>query len=167
MTFEGGVPDWVDIVMDDFRMGRTLDGKNASRNNLATHKYYDLIRKSDFDIMIAPIESNTFNACKSYLKLEEAGMHCVPIVGSNFGEYRRYQKEAPEPVCVLADGVKEWYRALVSLITSPERRAALATANLAYVRREHLISKKIVQWEHALQDVVRLRGLRKSEILAV
>ncbi len=167
MKIEGGVPGWIDVFMDDFRFGRTLDGKNASRSNLATHKYYDLIRKSDFDIMIAPIESNTFNACKSYLKLEEAGMHCVPIIASNFGEYRRYQKEASEPVCILADGVKEWYRALVSLITSPGRRAALATANLEYVRREHLISKKIVQWENALQDVVRLRDSRKSEMVAV
>ena len=167
MAFEGGTPDWIDVVMDDYRFGRTLDGRNAVRTNLSTHKYYDLIRKSDFDIMIAPIESNTFNACKSYLKLEEAGMHCVPIVASNFGEYRRYAQEATEPVCILADGVKEWYHALVSLITSSERRAALATANLAYVRSEHLISKKIVQWEDALQDVVRLRDSRKGEMLAV
>lgn len=153
--------------------GQTADARDPSpqqlrdKSSLATPRYYDLIAKSDFDIGIAPLESTRFNSDKSYLKAMEMGFLGIPLIASRHTPYRQYQASSDDIVCLLVDGPKEWHKALVSLITSSERRAALAESNLEYVHREHLISKKIEQWDIALQEIVRLKNLQIREKMAV
>jgi len=140
---------------------RPFTPHEAERNDLATHRYYDLIRKADFDIAIAPIESTRFNASKSYLKPMEWGFLGIPSVISNHAEFRRYARESTDQVVLLADDEKQWYRQLKALIESQQLRASLARANLEYVRKEHLMSKRVTKWERVFDFL-----MKKSDVAA-
>ncbi len=142
----------------------TCDARDALREDLPTHKYYQLINWSAFDIGIAPIERTTFNSGKSYLKKIEYGLLGIPCIASNHTPYRQYARESQEgPVSILASDDKEWYRGLKRLIEDPELRKTLATNNLAYVERAHVISKKVVQWENVIEHYF---GEKKKELFA-
>lgn len=126
---------------------------------LASHDYYRLIQKSDFDIGIAPLESTTFNSGKSYLKVMQNGMLGIPTIASSHTPYRQYQSEANEKVCILAREDREWYTGLKALVTSAALRKQLAESNLRYVEQSHVISKKVVQWEAALERAAAMRAV--------
>jgi succinylarginine dihydrolase len=81
------------------------------------------------------------------------------VIASRFGPYRQYQAEAPEPVCVLADGDREWQNALTRLAFSKADRRELARANAQYVDRAHRISLKVVHWRAALATVSPLAAV--------
>jgi glycosyltransferase involved in cell wall biosynthesis len=135
-------------------------GEPDDERALASVRYYDLIRSADFDLALAPIESTTFNRCKSYLKVTEYGMLGIPAIASRFGPYVQYQREARQQVVLLPTTPREWIAALSELIGSAERRAQLARANLSYVCDSHLMSQRVQAWEDAFTSVAAQAGSR-------
>ena len=129
----------------------------ATEQRMASVAWYDRLKRADFDIGVAPIEPVRFSSCKSYLKIIEYGMLGVPSLASRFGPYVQYQAEAREPVVALADGLTEWERSLAELVECKAWRAGLARANLEYVRRRHLMSKRVQAWEDALMACISER----------
>jgi glycosyltransferase involved in cell wall biosynthesis len=138
--FLGGTGSAGDTPYDDPRLDRLTE------RGLASVGYYDMVARAGFDIGIAPIEPVTFNRCKSYLKLIEYGALGVAAIASRFGPYLQYQVEAGEPVVALAESTDDWRRALMRLVCSQDARARLASANFRYVRRAHLMSKRVRAW---------------------
>jgi O-antigen biosynthesis protein len=137
-----------DTPYDDPR----LDG--VTERGLASVGYYNMVAAAQFDIGIAPIEPVTFNRCKSYLKPMEYGAFGTASVVSRFGPYLQYQAEAGEPVVALAQTVDEWRVELERLVASAEWRVRLASANLRYVRRAHLMSKRVEAWVDAFEATI-------------
>lgn len=119
--------------------------------------YYKKIHDAKFDIAIAPLESTTFNRCKSFLKAMEYGIYGTPAVLSRVGPYVQYQNEAPEPIALFAHEVKDWRPQLKRLVADQGLRARLGRANLEYVRTKHLMSKRAEQWENAVKHVFDMR----------
>lgn len=89
-----------------------------------------------FDVSIAPLEENVFNAMKSQLKIVEAGFHKKALIAQNFGPYQLDLKHAmtkgtkqeeaqfdPNGNAFLIDSVKnhkDWYKTIKRLINNPE-----------------------------------------------
>lgn len=133
----------------EFKLTDLVDDK------VAPLAFQQLIADADFDIAIAPIESNTFNRAKSYVKALEYGMLSLPMVLSNFGPYREFaQSHGGGGACLLADGKAGWVAQLRSLIESQERRARLADHARHYIERYHRISTVGDQWERAFQSIM-------------
>ena len=122
-------------------------------DRLPSVQYFDLMDSADFDIAIAPLERNTFNSQKSFVKFLEYGALNLPIVATAHGPYRQYAEEAKEPVGLLCSDTQSWYKALVSLIGNAAYRAKLAEANRRNVAARHLISREVVQWERVLESL--------------
>ncbi len=152
--FPGGTGSAADIPMEDPRFDATTERR------LASVAYYDMVRAADFDIGIAPLEPVTFNRCKSYVKLIEYGALGIPALASRFGPYAQYQAEAGETVIALASTVESWQAELRSLILSAVRRAQLANANLRYVQRAHLMSRRVQAWVDSFGAVMADNNLR-------
>ena len=86
---------------------------------------------NNIDVLLVPLEENTFNSVKSELKLIEAGMmHKVAVV-SNFGPYKigttnffeKGGKINPEGNVILIDKIKkhkDWAKAIEKLVKNPE-----------------------------------------------
>jgi glycosyltransferase involved in cell wall biosynthesis len=127
--------------------------KDLASLDIGPLRYIELLKRAQFDIAIAPIESNTFNRGKSWVKVLEYGMVGIPTVASNFGPYREYKAGGGQ--ILLADSTAEWHRALRSLIVDETARLRLAFNNREHIEAHHLISRGADTWETALQSVMR------------
>lgn len=153
-----GVPGQMNIPQDllsrvELIQPSVQDPKQRASNigpygdNLAPVKYYDVLKGADFDIAVAPLEHNTFNKCKSWIKPLEYSLAGVPTVAERFGPYAEY---AGCGSILTASDERQWYTALRSLVCSAEHRKSLASANLAHLKAHHAMSLGVSQWEAAL-----------------
>lgn len=83
------------------------------------------------DVLLVPLRESIFNACKSQLKLLEAGFMDTAVVCSNFGPYtidtipliEKGGKINPEGNAILIDeskNHKDWAKAVTTLVYHPE-----------------------------------------------
>lgn len=111
-------------------------------------RYYQAIKSLDLDIAVAPLESNTFNRCKSWVKLLEYGACGVPVVASKFGPYRDYGGSV-----LYATEEREWFSRLCELMHNSSLREALTVGNLFHVYQHGTISTGITKWKAILNDL--------------
>lgn len=83
---------------------------------------------------LAPLERSTFNACKSNLKILEAGCKNIPIIASYVEPYI-FDIECPG--VILCDTNKEWYSAIKRLLNDVSLRKSLGDQLGEYVRRKY------------------------------
>jgi hypothetical protein len=107
-------------------------------------KYYKLLDSMDFDIALAPLQSSTFNRCKSPIKLFEYGLCNIPVAASRFGPY------APYPKVVHCSDDRQWLAHLSMLVESADLRANLARDSREYIRANCTIANTLPLWENAL-----------------
>lgn len=74
----------------------------------APQEYLKSLAALDLDLMIAPLEENLFNNCKSNLRLVEAGACSYPVIASPVGPY----KTGNPPVWAYADTPEAWIEAI-------------------------------------------------------
>lgn len=79
---------------------------------------------SRFDIHIAPIRENIFNAAKSENKWIDASLVKVPTIASNFGVFK--QTIINGKTGILCTTIQDWYKELKSLITYENLRNVIA-----------------------------------------
>jgi glycosyltransferase involved in cell wall biosynthesis len=90
-----------------------------------------------FDVSIVPLEENTFNKCKSELKIIESGYHKKAMIIQNFGPYTINTKNIlgfngainEDGNVILIDSKKndkDWFNAIKKLINNPELIPLLA-----------------------------------------
>lgn len=123
---------------------------DEERADLGPIAYFDLVDQADLDVAIAPIESTTFNRCKSYIKVLEYGMLGIPALASNFGPYRQYAHNGP----ILIADPEGWENRLRMLCINQNERLAYARHNREAVGMLHLISQRIGEWESALAPIL-------------
>ena len=93
-------------------------------NNFATHY-------RNIDVLLAPLDTNSFNEVKSELKFAEAGFTKTAIICTDYGPYtigsRSLLKKGgeidPEGNCILIDPLKAhkaWVKAIKKLVDNPE-----------------------------------------------
>lgn len=90
------------------------------------------------DVSLAPLEKSPFNACKSNLKILEAGCKNIPIICSNV---EPYTFDAECPGVILCDTPKEWLAAIKVLLMNSALRQDLGNKLGEYVRRKYDIEE--------------------------
>jgi len=86
-----------------------------------------------WDIAIAPVINNSFNNCKSDLKIKEYSAVGVPIVASPVVPYK--EAAADGASVVFADSFDEWYNALRDLVDNPEKRDVISRQNKEWIEK--------------------------------
>lgn len=94
--------------------------------------YMDLYNHAD--VALAPLESNPFNACKSNLKILEAGCKSIPIICS---DVEPYTLDAGCRGVILCSTPKDWYDAIKRLMNNKELREELGRELAVYVRNKY------------------------------
>jgi O-antigen biosynthesis protein len=156
LVFFGCLPPWQKVPEDligqiEFNPGIEPNEKEGELPPQFMERYYKHVESLQLDIGIAPLESTTFNRCRSFVKALEYGMLGIPVVASNFGPYREYRKLGGT-ILTAGDG-REWLFHLESLVTGRELiREAIAIQNLAFVREHGTTKSTIGQWERMLEN---------------
>ncbi|MBV7534068.1 hypothetical protein [Chitinophaga sp. sic0106] len=101
-----GVAEGIKIY-DDMALAMSANGalkQFRTENHLPLDSYMDLY--SHGDVALAPLVANDFNACKSNLKVIEAGCKGMPIICSNVPPYR----DDDNPLIMRVDTPSDWHR---------------------------------------------------------
>jgi len=77
------------------------------------NQYLQALASLNLDLVIAPLEDNQFNRCKSNLRLIEAGACCYPVIASPVTPY----KTGNPPVFAYADSPQQWIAAIKKFLT--------------------------------------------------
>ena len=118
-------------------------------NNFATHYRH-------IDVLLAPLDTNSFNEVKSELKFAEAGFTRTAIICTDFGPYTIgshsiFQKggEIDETGnCVLIDPAKKhkaWTKSIIKLANNPELIKLLQNNMYEHVKDKYDINK-LTDW---------------------
>ena len=111
-------------------------------------RYYREVVALDLDIAVAPLKANTFNRCKSAVKMLELGMCGIPIIASYFGPYKEYYDDGA--VVDTARDAGDWFDALETFIERKATRAIVAEEHLNQVEQFHTQFFALGAWEAIL-----------------
>ena len=95
------------------------------------------------DVGIVPLEPNSFNQAKSWLKGMEMAAVGVPFVASPTAEYLRLNELG---IGIIAHRRKDWLSALTRLVADVEYRTELAGCGRELVRQRLTIEGNVEQW---------------------
>lgn len=138
--YEKNVTDNYSIVTPEYKEFLTKFEPNSEWPNVDNEGYRRVWTKdiseyathyNKIDILLAPIAETEFNACKSELKLIEAGFFKKAVICSNFGAYKIGTRSLLQKGgaidetgnCILVDpsrAHKDWAKAIKKLVTNPE-----------------------------------------------
>lgn len=119
-------------------------------SKLPVDRYMDTYRYAD--IALAPLENNPFNACKSNLKVLEAGCKCLPIICS---DVEPYTLDAECPGVILCSTTKDWYDAIKRLMNSKELREELGHTLGSYVRKKYVLRDANIIREELFRRLIK------------
>lgn len=109
-------------------------------------RYLASLAALNVDLMIAPLESNLFNECKSNLRLLEAGACKYPVIATPIAPYL-----TNSPPIWYANSTDEWIKKIRDIIAiSPEGRKARGTQLHQWVMQHYVMDshaeERIKSW---------------------
>lgn len=96
-------------------------------------EYPAFMASRGWDIAIAPLINNSFNNCKSDLKIKEYSAAGIPCIASNVVPYKEAAQDGAD--IILAETFEEWYNAFKYLISNPSVREKMVKNNRQWVGR--------------------------------
>lgn len=105
-----------------------------------------------FDIGIAPLVADEFNACKSGIKWMEYSANMVPGVYSAGVVYDPLVKHGVTGL--LASNQQEWYESIKRLILDQELREHLAKEAISEVYEKYSLDTHFMEWVDAYQTLL-------------
>lgn len=143
--------------VDDPRLARA-----ERRNQIAGLKWLDMDttpwpeywrRLGWYDVGLAPLEANQFNAAKSWIKILEYAAMGVPFVASASPEYERFsilpRLAIAPPGFLVGKGEHAWYAALRAITADRAQLRRMQGAARIYARA-FTIQEHIGEWADAL-----------------
>lgn len=129
-VFLGMKPEMPEGVECEFHMGT------------APNVYLQALASLDLDLMVAPLEDNIFNQCKSNLRLLEGGACKYPVIASPIAPY----KTANPPVFGYADSPQAWIDLIRKFGTLDEtERQVEASAMRQWVERHFVMNADAIR----------------------
>jgi len=113
--------------------------------------YFHKLSMQEFDIGIAPLVDNSFNSCKSDLKIKEYGSLGIPVVASDVYPYRKIVQNGKNGF--LAGSADEWYKSLEILVKDVKKRKEMGKNNLQMVDKEAWIHDNVAIWVNTYQTI--------------
>lgn len=90
------------------------------------------------DVVLAPLEDNRFNRCKSNLKVLEAGCKYAPVLASYVPPYLN---DLDKDVVMYADSARSWYEMMRLLLKNPTMVWEQGQALGEHVRQHYHLDK--------------------------
>jgi glycosyltransferase involved in cell wall biosynthesis len=115
------------------------------------------------DVGIAPLARVPFNRAKSWIKPLELTAAGVPVVMSDYAEYRRLHDYG---IGVLASTASEWHDAIVALIRDRGLRAWASVKGREIVREHLTVERHCFDWLDAWSEAVRHRSGKTRRVAA-
>lgn len=106
------------------------------------NQYLQLLAVTQVDLIVAPLEQNQFNRCKSNLRLVEAGACGFPVIATTIAPYLTHRP----PVYAYADTAEDWVlkiRRFAAL--SKQGRKQHADAMRQWVERRYVLDSQLVE----------------------
>jgi hypothetical protein len=114
-------------------------------------EYVDVMGRL-FDVGLAPLRSDRFNECKSWLKPLEYSARGVYCVRARTPEYERLGLGVP------AKAPKDWAKWITVGVQDPDRRREIAAAAREKVLAGHLTEHRVEQWIGAWRAALEHRA---------
>ncbi|MDQ7989672.1 MAG: glycoside hydrolase family 99-like domain-containing protein [Candidatus Dactylopiibacterium sp.] len=96
----------------------------------------------DLDLALAPLEDNTFNECKSNLRLLEYGICAYPVIASDITPYR-----CGLPVTLVRNRHKDWVKAIQEKLSDRDALRREGLALQAAVRAQWMLEgDNLARW---------------------
>lgn len=115
------------------------------------------IAYAGLDVAIAPLQHNTFNTAKSWLKPLEAGALGVPCVSSALPEYELLARHG---IGLIAHDNDQWYELLYGLLRKKDYREELGQKYRSLVDRYFCMQDHLDEWTNAWRFACELRSYR-------
>ena len=104
-------------------------------------RYLASLQALNVDLMIAPLENNHFNLCKSNLRLLEAGACLYPVIATPIAPYL-----TDSPPIVYANSTEEWILHIRDFMKlSESQRAEKAKALQSWVLQHYIMDKHLAK----------------------
>ena len=124
----------------------------------ATDAVAEMMRRG-WDIGLAPLVANDFNAAKLPTKYRDYGACGITGVYSKVEAYLKFVKDG-ETGLLVENNAEAWAGALRRLIESPALRNHIRTSAFLDIRCNHSLEAAIETWREVLRDArVRRRGM--------
>ena len=123
-------PVW-DRMISDYLCGFRMEG--YIRQPLPPDQYMAFYAEAD--IALAPLLESTFNACKSNIKVLEAGCKNIPIIVSNVPPY----DACPHAIKITKQ--TDWYKAFKRLVKDRSYRIDIGMRSGEWCREHHDLTK--------------------------
>jgi len=137
------------IIGCDFRP--TFGVLNFARYTPWEPEPRDFYQHIDFDIGLAPIESSTFNLCKSNLKCLEYAALGIPVVASDFLPYQGFVRHGETGFLVRTR--KQWREAIRNLVADADLRESMGQA-ARELAAQHTIEGNWHKWAAAFEGLL-------------
>jgi glycosyltransferase involved in cell wall biosynthesis len=115
--------------------------------------YGELYKSMRADIYCAPLEASYFNAAKSSIKHQEAGLSGGAFIASDVTPYKEVVRQNDNGVLV-SNTRDNWYKALADLIENPIKRRHLAQANQADVLERWALDKNVPKYAEYFERIL-------------
>ncbi len=137
------IEDAINSIGDEVQwvfLGTKPDGKlNVNvefHDGVPPQQYLDKLYSLNLDLIVAPLESNHFNDCKSNLRLVEAGACGVPVIAQDCKTYR-YKQPPVYRYVPHGYGSQAWTDAIRDFIKAPALTRQTYGNNLQEWVRKH------------------------------
>lgn len=132
----GDAVDWVFFGMQP----KDPPVRTEFHPGVSPSEYQARMLELDLDLVLAPLEDNRFNACKSNLRIVEAGMTGACAIAQRLTPY----VGGDPPVFAYADTPQEWIAAINAFIAAPMiERQLSADALQKWVVANHTLEKRL------------------------
>ena len=108
------------------------------------------------DIALVPLEDNTFNRSKSYLKALEFASVGVPVVASDTPANRALSKTVP---ILTSETEKDWYHHLHALVTMEGYRKEMSSIGFRSTQQFHTYEANGERWAAAWERAINRRKM--------
>ncbi len=120
--------------------------------------YGELFKSMRADIYCAPLEASYFNAAKSNIKGQEAGLSGGAFIASDVTPYDEFVR--PGTGALVSNNRDSWYKALAELIEDPLKRKHLAQANQDYVLGTWALDKNVQRYAEYFERIMATQTVK-------
>lgn len=120
---------------------------------LSFEAYAKKLQDTPFDIMLAPLEDNVFNRCKSNIKWLEYSSCGIAGVYADLPPYNTSVKQG-ETGLLVGNDAEQWFQAICLLIDQPALRRKIAEQSRNEVLTNYTLDKNAGLWLEAYQEIM-------------
>jgi len=110
------------------------------------------------DIILAPLEVNTYNKCKSDIKRSESASAKKPFIGQDIRQYKEVIEEGVDGF--TANYANDWYTKIKLLIDDPKLRKSMGEAAFKRVSKTRQMKDHVQDYADLFKDVLDNKNVK-------